>query len=215
MGRSDPSVFSFYANTLGHESFKTKYRNIAFFGFSKENNFTKWLKSSERDFYDLGLDNWEINKFPYTVEKSYDLIVCTRCAYFCKDIDQMMNEFYSILNPGGRILVDWGLGDHWRFEKYKVGWVKDEEHEWSYDKENYLWSTIWDDSFLNSRDVKDFQSNIRNKGYNCLKTAIIDEVPVVRDLEMFSSFDSITVNFLSLWPESPQLYLAVVADKGK
>ena len=44
------------------------------------------------------------------------------------------------------IFLDWGLGDHWRFKNYKVGWFKDGEHEWFYNKtSNDLYIRLFND----------------------------------------------------------------------
>ena len=73
-------------------------------------------------FYDLQLNNWEINSFPYDVKERFDLIACTRCPYFSKYPTEMLSEFRRLLKPGGVILIDWAVGDHWRFDEFAVGW---------------------------------------------------------------------------------------------
>ena len=46
-------------------------------------------------------------------------------------------------NTIATLLADWGLGDHWRYEDFKVGWVKGEEHESFYSDNNFLWSFVF------------------------------------------------------------------------
>ena len=127
MGKSDPFVFSEYEKAL--EGLTAN--SIAFLGFSKENNFTRKLQAPTRHFYDLSLSNWGIND-DWNLSQKYDLIICTRCAYFAKDPQNFISKCINHLTSGGHALVDWGLGDHWRFQDFKVGWVKDGEHEYAY-----------------------------------------------------------------------------------
>ena len=72
MGKSDPAVFNFYGHTLEN---RNHYNKIGFFGFSGEDIFTTWFVSKDRKFFDLSLDNWNINDFPYCSEEKFDLIV--------------------------------------------------------------------------------------------------------------------------------------------
>ena len=222
MGKSDPYVFNAYFSVLKKMQFKVDSRSVGFFGFEKENNFTKLLNFKERYFYDLALGNWNINNFPYKIDSKFDLIVCTRCAYFCKDPALMMKEFHNLLNPGGYLLVDWGLGDHWRFKEYKVGWVKKEEHEWAYDKNNFLWSTLWTnkkegENWINFYSpIKEFCKNIEKFGYDNLNDAIQEEVPSVLTINDIPDigYENLELNSFSLWPESPQLYLVLSCQKS-
>ena len=208
MGKSNPHVFSFYLSNLK----KQKRKSVGIFGQEADNSFTSSIASDEKDFYDLSLDNWDINNFPYNISKKYDLIVCTRCAYFCKNPEKMMEEFYQMLNPDGEIFIDWGLGDHWRFSDYKVGWVKNNEQEHAYKENNFLWSTVWDDSFLEYPEYKAFESCVKRYGYEDVKTAIDLEVPSILDLEQYKD---VKVKMLALWPESPQLYILCQFRKSK
>ena len=130
MGKSDPYIFSFYADILNESNFlNTENISIGFFGYEKETSFTKCFKSKNKFFFDLKLNNWNINEFPYTVNNSLDVIVCTRVAYFSNQPKKMISCFLEHLKSGGIILIDWGLGDHWRFKEYKIGWLKNKEHE--------------------------------------------------------------------------------------
>jgi len=104
------------------------------------------------DLYDLSLGNWEINS-EWKLPRKYDTIICTRCAYFAKDPDDFIKQCYDNLNENGLLYVDWGLGDHWRFAEFKVGWVKGGEQEYAFGDDNYLWSMVWDDTFLKNELV--------------------------------------------------------------
>ena len=223
MGKSDPYVYRFYLDNLfDHPNFdENKIRKVGFFGFRGESNFTSMIPGEERYFYDLSLSNWDINEFPYRCEKDLDLIICTRCAYFAKDPVLMMESFYDLLKEKGIILIDWGLGDHWRFENYKVGWLKNGEQEWAYREENYLWSSLtcadkYQRDINNLDGVKEFSRNIRNFGYEDIWEAINLEVPKKIFL---NDIVKIGFNFkltsLSLWPERPQLYFLLVAIKER
>ena len=213
MGKSDPYVFNFYARDL------VDYRDCedaAYFGQPSHNPISKFIDAKNSYFYDLSITNWEINSSPYEVNSKFDLIVCTRCAYFSKFPIVMINQFAAMLKKGGVLFIDWGLGDHWRFEQYKVGWLKNNEHEYAYTNDNYLWSTVWDDSFLENKEVKRFEKSIENHGYHDLKNDIIEEVPVIMGLNNLCADDLSITNksFLTLWGnENPQLYIALTFTK--
>lgn len=209
MGKSNFHVFNFYLSFFEEK----KYKKIAFFGQDGENDFSRNLVCEEKHFYDMSLGNWEINTFPYPEKEKYDLIVCTRCAYFCKDPVKMIESFSSILKKGGRILLDWGLGDHWRFKNYKVGWIKNKEQEWAYKEENFLWSCLWSDSFESNDEVKKFKHCIRKFGYNeeNLEKTLEKEVTTVLKLEDISQ-KIVQLKHLFLWPEAPQLYTCILLE---
>ena len=209
MGKSDPYLLNFYNSLIDSRS----YENIGFFGQSGENFLSKSLNSKNRSFYDLSLNNWNINDLPYEIDEKFDLIVCTRCAYFCKHPYDLIESFMKMLNPNGSILIDWGLGDHWRFEKYKVGWIKDSEQEYAYAEDNFLWSCIWHDSFRNNSHVKIFENNIKKFGYNNeLKKIIEKEVPYILDLQNVDA--QVFINHLTLWPDKPQLYTCLLIKRN-
>ena len=71
MGRSNGYIIPFY-----HEHIKPEGKT-ALLGFSENSIF-------EGDLYDLSLGNWNIND-DWHLNKKYDTIICTRCAYFAKD----------------------------------------------------------------------------------------------------------------------------------
>ena len=130
MGKSDNIIFGIYMSKINEWLGTLEFQNIAFLGQAGENPLSEVISSTgKRDFFDLSLNNWNINDKDWEIENnSYDLIVCTRCAYFAKNPLDFITKCHGLLKPGGSMLVDWGLGDHWRFENYKVGWVKDGEH---------------------------------------------------------------------------------------
>jgi len=208
VGKSDPYVFGFYKSLLP-DCF---YESVALLGSQKDNSFTASIKCQEKDFYDLGLDNWNINDENWKINKKYDLVVSTRCPYFSKDPKLFIEKCLSILKPGGTALLDWGLGDHWRFDNYKIGWVKDGEHEYAYEEDNFLWSTIWHDSFTQHPEYQDFQNNIKKLGYENVETAMREEVPAILDLKDLANIN-LRANILSLWPESPQLYICILVNE--
>ena len=145
--------------------------------------------------------------------KKYDIIVCTRCAYFAKDPEDLIRRCADNLNPNGKLYVDWGLGDHWRFENYKIGWVKDDEHEYAYKKDNFLWSTVWDDSFLDDEQFKLFSDRVKKFGYDDIKKAIFEETPQVLQLKNIKKYFNLLYNNIVLWNDKPQLYILVSGVK--
>lgn len=203
MGKSDPHLIDFYMSFLEDDK---QYNSVGFFGQKEENFISSRISSKERKFYDLALKNWNINKHPYNIKDKFDLIVCTRCAYFSNDPQRMIKSFIRMLNPNGSILIDWGLGDHWRFKNFKVGWVKGEEQEYAYEVDNFLWSYIWHDSFEHHDQVKLFKKNIISHNYKgSLKEIVKKEIPEILHVNNIDNV-SIKANHLFLWPDNPQLY---------
>jgi SAM-dependent methyltransferase len=209
MGRSDPIVFSSYMSMLP----KKKYKRACFLGFSSGNNFTDSIDASVRYFFDISLNSWDINEEKWNIGNEYDLIVCTRCPYFSKDPIAFFKKCYDALSPGGTIFVDWGLGDHWRFPEYKVGWKKGEEQEHAYFKDNFLWSTVWHDEFLNHPEFSKFEKWVEKFGYKNVKDSIMKEVPVVSNLLDVNHLFDFRYNLLTLWEEKPQLYIMLLGEK--
>ena len=115
MGRSDPYIYSFYKGNIAPRG------KTALLGFTDNTFF-------DGDLYDLQLKNWDINS-SWQLHEKYDTIISLRCPYFAKDPQEFIRRCYNSLNDGGVLYADWGLGDHWRFKQYKVGWVKDGEQE--------------------------------------------------------------------------------------
>ena len=199
MGRSDLHVFNFY-----NKKIKPKGRT-ALLGFNKNNVY-------QGDLYDLSLKNWSINS-DWTLKTKYDTIICTRCAYFSKDPWDFIEKCHENLNPNGILYVDWGLGDHWRFENYKIGWVKNGEQEHAYKNDNFLWSTVWDEQFLEHEQCKTFCNNVTKLGYKDVQEAIRQEVPSILTLEFVRLFFNCEYEILSLWEDSPQLYILLKCIK--
>jgi len=210
MGRSDPYVFNFYRAILPDKVFD----KVALLGNQQDSEFTSSIACKEKDFYDLQLKNWNINNDNWKIDKKYDLVISTRCPYFSKDPKKFIDNCLEILNPGGTLFLDWGMGDHWRFENFKIGWVKDGEHEFAYKDDNFLWSTIWHNSFLEHPEFIKFQNNIEKLGYNRhnIKNDIIKEVPSILDLEEIKNLNPY-VHLFSLWEDKPQIYIALIIKK--
>ena len=164
--------------------------------------------------YDLELGNWNINS-SWQLNKKYDTIVCTRCAYFAKDPEDFIARCYDNLNDGGQIYIDWGLGDHWRFKNFKIGWVKDGEHEFAYQNDNFLWSTVWSDSFMEDEQYKLFEKRVEKFGYTDVKNSIYSEVPNILNTNTIKKYFSICYNLLALWEDYPQLYILLHGIKKK
>jgi len=179
--------------------------SIALLGFT--NN--EWF---DGDLYDLQLNNWNINS-DWKLDKKYDTIISLRCPYFAKKPEDFIRRCYDSLNKNGILYADWGLGDHWRFEKYKIGWIKDGEQEYVYGSDNYLWSTIWDDSFLESKAFKAFSNRVKKFGYNDVKKAIFEETPQVLQLKIIKKYFDTSYNIIALWDDKPQLYILIFGVK--
>lgn len=199
MGKSNSYVFPFYKNTIKPKG------AVALLGFADNNLF-------EGDLYDLSLGNWEINS-DWSLPKKYDTIISTRCPYFAKEPELFVKKVYDHLNEGGVAYLDWGLGDHWRFDNYKIGWVKDGEHEYAYKDDNYLWSILWDGNYSKHFHAKDFLQNCKKFGYDDLNEAITKEVPVTLDPSQLNYWSDISVDMLSLWSDAPQLYILYKLSK--
>lgn len=210
MGKSDPIIFSEYLKVLNEDNHDIN--SVAFLGFDKENLFTKSIKSSTRHFYDLNLKNWNIND-DWSLKQQYDLIVCTRCPYFSKDPYTFVKKCLENTNNKGHILLDWGLGDHWRFKNYKVGWIRNGEHEFAYYPDNFLYSCYWNDDLSKDKNVSLFWDEIKTNptyGYNIkdnLNDIIKKEVPCIVD------YKTKKIKTVYLWPESPQLYIITLIEK--
>ena len=208
MGKSDGFLFPVYRQLISRNIvFEPKIENTAVLG-ATVNNYTD-LSS---DLYDIKLNNWEINS-DWKLPKKYDAIISTRCPYFAKDPEDFIKRCHHNLNKDGRIFVDWGLGDHWRYENYKIGWVKDGEHEWCYSPDNFLWSTVWDDEFLDHYAYKKFCKDVEKYGYYDVKKAIFDEVPSIIKLKTIKKYFKVSYNLKTLWSDSPQLYIMISGVK--
>lgn len=201
MGRSDPVLHDVYSR------FKPA-GDIAILGATRD-QFWK----CDADFFDIQLGNWDINS-DRELGKMYDTIICTRCAYFAKDPVAFMQRIHDHLNDHGRFFVDWGLGDHWRFEAFKVGWIRDGEHEYCYGEDNKLWSTFWTDKFLQDSEFKRFVEMVSEidprYAIDSIKEQIYDEVPsIITSDDIVSIFGGFNGRTLALWPNAPQFYVFV------
>ena len=178
---------------------------VALLGFSNNDFFNG-------DLYDLSLGNWNIND-NWSLNKKYDTIICIRCAYFAKHPKNFISKCMDHLKKSGTLYVDWGLGDHWRFENYKIGWIKDGEHEYAYTDDNFLWSTVWSHKFLDDPQFKIFESNVKKFGYNDVKSSIFKEVPRVLNINTIKNFKKVNFNIISIWEDLPQLYILLTLQK--
>jgi len=210
MGKSDSIIFEEYKSVLN--TISSSFESVAFLGFSKENEFTSSIIAKTRTFYDLSLSNWDINS-AWSLKQKYDLIICTRCAYFSKDPNDFILRVKNHLTPNGHALIDWGLGDHWRFLKYKVGWIRDGEHEFAYKNSNFLYSCFWNEEILQHKETMQFWKHVTSNpafGYSnekSLNEIIAQEVPKV------ISYETKMTSVKCLWPESPQLYIITLVSE--
>jgi len=164
------------------------------------------------DLYDRKFSNWEINS-EWQLNKTYSTIICTRCAYFSKNPEDFIVRCYNSLNKDGRLYVDWGLGDHWRFPMFKIGWVKNGEHEFCYAPDNFLWSFVWDDSFLENEQYRLFEKCVAEKGYSDVKKAVFDEVPVVTPLDFIRKYFDLEYRILTVVKPFLHMYVLVKGIK--
>lgn len=208
MGKSDSFVFPFYTQSI--KPYVSQAKSVAFLGFSKPNSFTDSFSIKKKEFFDYQLGNWDINA-SWILQDRFDLIVCTRCAYFSKDPEQFIRTALKYLSPTGALLVDWGLGDHWRFEKFKIGWIRDGEHEYAqYDKKHHIQSIYWRPEFDDNPTVLRFFDACAKFGYDTsikISNFVEKEVPYICS----TKFDELVFyDFLFLWPHMPQLTLLTI-----
>ena len=173
MGNSDPIVIPFFRREI------VNYDSpVALLGFTNNEVF-------DGDLYDLKLRNWDINS-DWRLNRDYRSIICTRCALFCRNPLSFIQKCYGSLLPGGKLFVDWSFGKVTPF-KFRVGWKSNDEHEYMFEN-SFLWSSIWDDSFLENEQCGIFCSKIKEQGYNNLKDAVYSEVPNVLEYEKVKEF---------------------------
>lgn len=219
MGKSNDIVFSWYRKHL-HEY---RFERVLVLGAPTFDAFTSTIDSDDFGFYDLCSIEypWNINddiwNFKYD---QYDLIVCTRCPYFAKDANAFLEKCNKHLRKNGIIFLDWGLGDHWRQEPYKVGWIVDDHHEKVIygEKVSPLYSCAWLKIFEVNAAAIDFRKNIRKFSYydneKKLTQIIEEEVPSILDLyNLPNNLELKDYNLLSLWPDAPQLYILTIFEK--
>lgn len=176
---------------------------VLFLGQPSHNKFTHSL-GCNATFLDLSLGNWEINTGPWP-EGGYDAVVCTRSAYFSQEPEEFVSRCMAALVTGGVLYADWGLGDHWRFPKFLVGWRDAEVHEFAQvgDHKSFLQSCVWSDKIEVHPSSLLFKQRIQKHGYGGpLLDHVKREVPRVMHVE-----DSQVVDCLALWDDLPQLYI--------
>ena len=208
MGKSDPIVFQWYQAQL-----EKSYKSIAFLGFPGPNVLTNSFQAEHKHYFDLTAGNWDINSPQWNIrQSSYDLVFCTRCAYFAKDAPDFIKRALLLAKKGGTLFVDWGLGDHWHFPMFKVGWLRGAEHE-SVEyagRQNRLYSCFWDDFLESVPDVVQFRSHLGRYGYPSTHTIgdiVREEVPSILKP---SNIGPARIRSLFLWPETPQLYISTL-----
>ena len=199
MGKSDGILNPWYKQAIVPKG------RVALLGFQDNNIFSG-------DLYDLQIGNWDIND-DWSLDGTYDTIVSLRCPYFAKNPQQFMKKCHDHLNDGGVLYTDWGLGDHWRFKDYKIGWVKDGEQEYAYKDDNFLWSTVWDDSFARNEQYMLFCDRVKKLGYNDVYQAIKQEVPSILTFDDIKDFFDIQYALVTLWEDKPQLYILLKTEK--
>ena len=217
MGMSDPYIYSKYLEMLNTIVSPDELANMdaCFLGFRSGNSFTKATGILKSTFYDLEINNWNINDEDWKINKeSFDIVIATRVAYFAKSPVDIVRKCHHILKDNGILLIDWGLGDHWRFKDYKVGWVKNGEQEHAYRDDNFLWSTIWDDLFQEHPAYIKFSQDVEKKGYSDVRQSIMDEVPSVGFMSEIQHLFDFKVDMLTLWENSPQLYIVLAGVKA-
>ena len=203
MGRSDPLIFKEYLQVLSNV--QSNITSVAFLGFSGESHFTRCINVPNRDFYDLSLGNWQINS-DWNLDRKYDLIISTRCPYFSKNPEVFVEKCKESLNPGGYALIDWGLGDHWRFDNFKVGWNRNLEVEYAYEPENYLHSCFWNEKIASHPEAEAFWRAVLKNSFGYSDSETLDQV-VKREVSAIVSYKTEVTRIKFLWPESPQLYI--------
>lgn len=206
MGKSNAYLFPIYRKSLKEINSPT-----ALLGFT---DIPSFIENGKCDLYDLQLGNWNINN-DWELNKKYKSIVCTRCLHFCKNPKIFFEKCYNYLEEDGMLFVDFSIGDAYRFKNYKIGWVKNEEHEWGYFEDNYLWSTVWDESFVDYDNYKLFEQWIKKFSYENVKEAIFKEVPSIIELDEIKKLFNVSVEMKALWEDSPQLYIFLTCTKQK
>ena len=170
-------------------------------------------KTFEGDCYDRELGNWEINS-KWQLPKKYKTVISLRCPYFAKSPLGFINRCHSSLDENGMLYASWGYGDHWGFRRFKVGWEKDGEHEYAYADDNYLWSGIWDDSFMDEPEVRKFAARCKKQhGYRSLPEAINNEVPTHIILKPIQEMFDVKCHFFCTTVPRLQLYILLCGKK--
>lgn len=198
MGRSDAVLEKIYSANFPETP------PIAFLGSTKN-----MLNITDVDLYDMQLNNFDINSDWKLKHKNYNSIISTRCPYFAQNPERFIIKCHEHLQDNGKLFVDFGIGSHWsRFNNnFKIGWKKGAEHEWEYAENNFLWSTVWDDSFLIDSQFILFSERVKKFGYTDVKQAIFNEVPSILQLDVIRKYFNVEYKLLALWNDYPQLYI--------
>jgi hypothetical protein len=201
MGKSDLLVFDDYYSMICH----LRPKSIAFLGFECHSVFTNLFTAPIKDFYDLKLGNWNIND-AWALPRKYELVISTRCPYFSRTPYDFVERCRANITPNGNIFLDWGLGDHWRFKDFKVGWVRNGEHEFAYQPDNFLYSCLWRDGFAKEPVIKQFWKHVVAGPYGYADDDDISDI-VKCEVPQLVDYDFKKIKFKFLWPEAPQLYI--------
>ena len=202
MGTSNAILYPFYTSVI------KPVAPVALLGFQDETLFPGKC-------YDLALGNWDINS-DWELDRKYNTIISLRCPYFAKDPLKFIEQVRDHLEPNGTAYLDWGLGDHWRFDDFKVGWKKGEDQEYAYSDTNYLWSSVWRDDFPSVPSVEYFSDAIRKYGYDDLASAVKEEIPslFMLDNEYFDKHWAAAKTYFKFVPiPKPQLYILLELTK--
>ena len=203
MGLSNRIVLPFYERRI------FKSGKVAYLGD---------VERSDGDCYDLSLGNWDIND-RWELPSKYDTLICTRTAPFSSDPIDFLMRCKESLNDGGVLYVDWMYGEHWRFPMFKVGWIRNNEQEHAYDYANYLWSGVWDDSFIDHPAVEEFNYAIKKSGAYSggedLTDIIKSEVPSLISLGQVQEIFKTECSFLYCDAVAPSLYVLMRCEKNK
>lgn len=213
MGRSNEYVFPWYVNRLPNR----QYQRVAALGATGPDAFTRTIDCESIDFFDLTLNNWKINDdvWPEQLRDGrYDLVICTRCPYFAEDPVAFLKKCREA-TTNGTIFLDWGLGDHWRQQPFKIGWRRDGYHEEVTYGEHIsrLYSTAWrSDLDRHDATLRFMHACGKVDPYYVDKRVsriIKNEVPAILDLDVVKPT---IIDLLMLWPEQPQLNILTVFD---
>ena len=208
MGKSDAIILPAYTSFILKNAGRLTFDSVAFLGFPGENAFTLSVRSNVRHFYDIQLGNWNINS-EWVLQRKYDLIISTRCPYFAENPSSLLQRCLDHLNPGGLVCLDFGLGDHWRFPDFRVGWVRDGFQEFADygGRRNLLWSCFWNDAVCQTEQAQSFFDDVKKfptyRDANSLNDIVTLEVPsILADASRLRAMETI-----KLWPDAPQLYI--------
>ena len=161
MGVSDSLLFPWYEKFI-QENIAHIDGNVGFFGAPNKNRICQFVEATyhvDGELFDIQLNNWDINKAEWNIHKKFSFIICLRTAYFAKDPEKLLNNFHKILQIGGALIIDWGLGSS-HFHRDNPVWTFGWEYEGSrcyaeYQGNRYYpWSTFWDNCILQTEPGK-------------------------------------------------------------